>query len=281
MLPALKNITNIISFLIIITFFLLFVISPQVSSVAIAASNNSGGQVEGAATLGIANLVSTNLNVQKVPDGSILSNAQKGAILSVVPYDPQVLGIVSRDAAILISTGNSGSNSLPVISDGTVYVLVSTQQGSIAKGDFLTTSTIPGVAVKAVDSGYVLGTALESYSNSNPKQTELMAVDLNLHYFNTKPTLLGSLSDILKFAFLPTANSPTAIFKYTVAALVVLASLILAFMTFGRTAAKGVEALGRNPAASRIIHLGIILNVVIVVVIVLAGLTVAFMILRL
>ena len=65
------------------------------------------------------------------------------------------------------------------------------------------------------------------------------------------------------------------------AAAVVLASFILAFMTFGRTAAKGVEALGRNPSASRIIHLGIIFNVSIVIVIVLAGLTVAFLILKL
>ncbi len=52
-------------------------------------------------------------------------------------------------------------------------------------------------------------------------------------------------------------------------------------MTFGRTAAKGVEAMGRNPSASKIISLGIIFNVGIVVVIVLAGLSVAFMILRL
>src|ERR1700722_13023075 len=142
MLPALKKLYSVG---IVILFCLLLVLFPKTSSAATTSSpNNSGGQVEGAATLGIANLVSTNLNVQKVPDGSVVSNPEKGAILSVVPYDPQVMGIVSRDAAIQISTANSSANSLPVISDGTVYVLVSTQQGNIGKGDFITTSTIPG-----------------------------------------------------------------------------------------------------------------------------------------
>ncbi len=231
--------------------------------------------VQGAATLRLANLVGT--NVKNVKDGSVVSSSEKGAILSIIPYDSQVLGIVSRDAAIQIST-NDDKNTLPVISNGSVYVLVSSQQGNIQKGDYLTTSTIPGVAVKATKSGYVLGTAMEDYSSNNPN---LIAVDLNLHYFNTKPTLAGSLTDIFKLALLPNTTSLNPLFKDIVAAIVVIASLVLAFMTFGRTAAKGVEALGRNPAASKIIHLGIIFNVGIVAVIVLGGLTVAFMILRL
>src|SRR5262249_4491180 len=155
----------------------------------------------------------------------------------------------SRDAAILIDT-TSGKNGVPVISDGIVYVLVSSLQGNIQRGDMLTTSTIPGVAVKANKSGYVLGASLEDYSNPDPTKSDLIAADLNLHYFNTKPTLLGSLTDLLKFALLPTNNAPSPIWKYLVAAAVVLSSLVLAFMTFGRTAAKGVEALGRNPSAS-------------------------------
>ena len=275
MRPALKKSQ------IIIILFLFSILSFPFSQTTFAqstSSNNANSSVQGAATLGIATLVNTNL--KNIKDGSVLSNSQNGAILSNTPYDPQVMGVVSRDAAIAISTDNS-TNTVPVISNGTIYMLVSTQQGKIGKGDYLTTSTIPGVAVKAVLSGYVLGTALETDNDSNPKQTEIIAVDLNLHYYNTKPTLIGSLTDIFKFALLPTKNSPSPIFKYIVAAAVVLSSLVLAFLTFGRTAAKGVEALGRNPAASKIIHLGIIFNVAIVVVIVFAGLAVAFMILRL
>jgi len=260
---------------------LLFFFGVLSSSFASAATTQDpAAAVEGTATMGLAKVVETKLN--NVQGGSVvsLSHEGKGAILSITPYDPQILGVVSRDAAILIDT-TTGKNGLPVISDGLVYILVSTQQGDISRGDLLTSSTIPGVAVKATKSGYVLGEALDDYTNPNPSQTTLIAADLNLHYFNSKPTLLGSLTDLLKYALLPTQNSPSPIWKYLVAAAVVLASFVLAFMTFGRTAAKGVEALGRNPSASRIIHLGIIFNVSIVVVIVLAGLTVAFLILKL
>lgn len=245
--------------------------------VAFAQTSNSQG-VQGAATLGVAQMVQ--VKDKNIPDGSILSASSQGAVLSTTPYDSQVLGIVSRDAGIMLNSGDI-NNSVPVISNGTVYILVSTKEGSIKKGDLLASSTIAGVAVKATKTGYVLGTAVEDDTNPDPKKVDKIAANLNLHYFDSKPTFVGSLSDILKLALLPTKDSPAPIFKYIVAAIVVLGSFVLAFLTFSQTAVKGVEALGRNPAASKTIHLGIIFNVAIVVIIVLAGMTVAFLILRL
>jgi F0F1-type ATP synthase membrane subunit c/vacuolar-type H+-ATPase subunit K len=280
MLPAFCRIKRPFKPILLVFLSLFFFAASNFNYAIAATTQDPQAAVEGTASMGLAKVVDTNL--ANIKGGSIVSLSQngKGAILSTTPYDPQIMGVVSRDAAILIDT-TTGKNGIPVISDGIVYILVSTQQGAITRGDLITSSTIPGVAVKVNKSGYVLGEALEDYSNPNPSQTTLIAADLNLHYFNTKPTLLGSLTDLLKFALLPTNNAPSPIWKYLVAAAVVLASFVLAFMTFGRTAAKGVEALGRNPSASRIIHLGIIFNVSIVVVIVLAGLTVAFLILKL
>jgi F0F1-type ATP synthase membrane subunit c/vacuolar-type H+-ATPase subunit K len=235
-------------------------------------------EIKGAATLGVARMVET--SEKNVKDAAILSNGPKGAILTTKPYDPQVMGVVSRDAGIILNSDGI-QNGVPIISSGTVYIQVSTQNGQIKKDDLLTTSTIPGVAVKADKDGYVLGSAMEDYSNPDPKKTGVIAAELNLHYFNSKPTLLGSLTDILKFALLPSRDTPAPIFKYIVAAIVVIASFALGFTSFGRTAAKGVEALGRNPSASKIIHLGILFNVGIVIIIVLTGMTVAFLILRL
>lgn len=235
-------------------------------------------KTEGDATLGVARMMETKDKDPK--DGSILSSSSQGAILSAVPYDSQVLGVVARDAAIIM-TQTGSTQGVPVISNGAVYILVSSKEGAIKKGDFLTSSDIPGVAVKAVKSGYVVGSALEDYSSTDTKQVGQIAAMLNLHYFNSKPTFPGSLSDIFKIAILGAGESPSPIFKYIVAAIVVLGSFSLGFLSFGRTAAKGVEALGRNPAAKNIINLGIIFNVVIVVAIVGAGLAVAFLILRL
>lgn len=231
------------------------------------------------ATLGVARIVET--KEKNVKNGSILSTTeQDGPVLSSTPYDPQVMGVVSEDAAVVLNSAGT-KNGVPVISVGSVYVQVSSKDGTIKKGDLITTSTIPGVGAKALKAGYVLGTAMEDYSNGDPKAVGLIAVSLDLHYFNSKPTFAGTLSDLFKIALLPTKESPSPFFKYVVAALVALGSFVLGFLSFGRTAAKGVEALGRNPAASKIIHLGIIFNVVIVVAIVGAGLAVSFLIIRL
>lgn len=257
-------------------FLLCCVMFLSIKTVTYAQSSNAA--VEGAATLGVARMVE--VKEKNVENGSVLSTSTKGAVRSNIPYDGNVVGVVSRDAAIILSSGKT-TNGVPVISNGTVYLLVSGKEGPIKKGDLLTTSTTPGVAVKAVKDGYVLGSALEDFSSSDPKQTGKIVAELDLHYFNSKPTFPGTLSDILKVALLPTKDAPTPILKYVVAALVVLGSFVLTFLTFGRTAAKGVEALGRNPAASRIIHLGIIFNIGICIVITLVGLTVAFLILRL
>lgn len=255
-----------------------FAQAPTVELPSTPPETQSSGNAAGDATLGVARMVE--VKDPTVKNGTVISASPQGAILSNVPYDAHVVGVVSRDAAIILNNVSS-QKAVPVISTGTVYMLVSSKEGAIKKGDTLTTSTNPGIAVKATHDGYVLGTALEDYSSGNPNQADLIAVDLDLHYFNAKPTFPGTLTDIFKIALLPTKDSPTPIFKYIVAAAVVLGSFILGFLSFGRTAAKGVEALGRNPAASRIIHLGIIFNVSIVVIIVLAGLTVAFLILRL
>ncbi len=141
-------------------------------------------------------------------DGNIVSAAAKGSVLSDVAYDPHVIGVVARDAAITLNTKNS-DNGVPVISNGTVYVLVSSKEGAIKKGDLITTtSLIPGVGVKATKDGYVIGNALEDYDNPNPQQTDKIAIELDLHYFNSKPTFPGSLSDIFKIALLPIQTNP-------------------------------------------------------------------------
>ena len=258
----------------IVKFSLILALLPTLFFHSFFLTNVFAQEVQGLGTLGVARIVE--MKEKDVKDGSVVSSAKNGAMLSNISYDPQVIGVVSRDAAILIETE---SNGVPIISTGRIYLLVSAKNGAIKKGDLLTSSTIPGVAMKADKEGYVLGTALED-ADPDPKQVDKIAAELDLHYFNSRPTFPGTLSDVLKIVMLPTKDSPSPIFKYIIAGLVLLASIVLGFMSFGRTAAKGVEALGRNPAASRIIHLGIIFNVIIVVVIVGAGLTISFLILR-
>ncbi len=273
-MSIIKSIFNKVAILLLLIIMANIIIPNKV----LAQTDNSSTGSQSTGTLGVARMIDT--KEKDVKDGNIISASLKGPVLSRIAYDGQVQGVVARDAGILL-TSDDGSG-IPIVSTGKVYILVASLEGPIKKGDQLTTtSVIPGVAVKATKSGYVLGNALEDYANPNKKQVGKIVAELDLHYFNAKPTFPGSLSDIFKLALLTTDEGPSAIFKYIVAALVVLGSFVLGFLTFGRTAAKGVEALGRNPAAGRIIHMGIIFNVAIVIAIALSGLTVAFLILRL
>jgi len=153
----------------LICFFVFLIATAFTFAQTPTASPNATTAVEGAATLGVAHIVE--VSQKNIKDGSILSSSKQGSVLSTVPYDSQVIGIVSRDAAIVLDTTGT-QNGVPVIPIGTVYILASTQQGSIKKGDQLTTSTIPGVAVKAIKDGYVLGEALEDDVNPNKNQID-------------------------------------------------------------------------------------------------------------
>lgn len=71
----------------------------QTTTPAFAQATQVSQDVEGDATLGVARMV--DLKDTTVKDGSILSASERGTILTDLAYDPQVMGVVSRDAAII------------------------------------------------------------------------------------------------------------------------------------------------------------------------------------
>jgi len=216
---------------------------------------------------------------ETVRDGDIVSSSLQGFILSKMTYDPMLVGVVTEKAAISFNTTGEAKK-YPVVSAGNVLVNVSTIGGPIKKGDPVTSSEIPGVAMKASRSGFILGTALADYEAASPQEIGKLEVALNFHYFSVQRNVKSGLMDIIKLSSLATYEEPRTVFKYFVAALIVLLSFVLGFISFGRVAAKGVDALGRNPLASRMIQLGIVINVLITVAIVGAGMGVAVFILN-
>ncbi|MGI0134655.1 MAG: hypothetical protein ACREBW_06840, partial [Candidatus Micrarchaeaceae archaeon] len=85
---------------------------------------------------------------------SVLKKAQAGdSVVGVVSTSPfQTMG-----SDIL----SGAQHPEPIALAGRVPVLVSEENGKIKAGDLLTTSSTPGVAMKATKAGYTLGTALE------------------------------------------------------------------------------------------------------------------------
>lgn len=229
-----------------------------------------------AQSLGIANYYT--IQDKTVHDGDLVSFSDKDYVLSRKEYDPQITGVIVLKPAI--SIGAEDPSKYPVVKIGAVQVNVSTLNGNIKEKDLITSSSITGAAMKATKSGFVIGSALGSYSEKDPKKIGKIVVLLDFHYAYSGKTTQRSLLDIANLSTIAAYESPSMVFKYVVAATVVILSFVLGFLSFGRIAKTGVEALGRNPLASRMIQIGIVLNVLITIAIIAAGILMGFFILR-
>jgi hypothetical protein len=106
-------------------------------------------------------------------------------------YDSMVLGIVSTKPGFLAGAPVNFDEPLedagyPIALAGRVPTKVSTENGPIVPGDPLTTSSVPGVAMKAVDPGMVIGVALEGWSNP---EVGKIKVFVNLSWYGTNGDL--------------------------------------------------------------------------------------------
>lgn len=216
-----------------------------------------------------------------VSNGDIVSfSPSVGYLLSKTPYDAGIVGVVSNNPAISLET-NGNQRSYPVVSTGDTLLNVTTINGNIKKGDPITTSHVAGKGMKATTTGYIVGSALEAYTSADKNAVKQIVVTLNVHYYVAKGSVSSSLFDIFNLSALATYEEPLQVFKYFMAALILVLSFIFGFFSFARTANKGLEALGRNPLASRMIEFGMLLNIIVAIIIILSGLVIAFFVIRL
>lgn len=212
-------------------------------------------------------------------DGTIISFNNKQYVSSRFAYDQDIVGVITANPAVVFKVEGLGKN--PLLSDGNVYVRVTAKNGAIARGDEIAASDIPGVGMKATRSGFVIGTSLEDYNPSDLNTEGLISVALNMHYLLREPKLAKGFFEALQLTALATYEAPTIVFRYFLAALLVIVSSILGAFTFAKIARNGIEALGRNPLAGKTIQVGILMNVMITVAIVFSGLAVAYFVLTL
>jgi hypothetical protein len=108
---------------------------------------------------------------------SIDSEANLKLKRSTAPYESGLFGVISSSAASNLGVENE--RTVRVATAGRVPVKVSDEAGNIKPGDYLTSSSEVGVAMKANRSGQVIGRALESFTGSiaEHKGTVLMAIE--------------------------------------------------------------------------------------------------------
>src|SRR3989338_3721543 len=98
---------------------------------------------------------------------------------STAAYDPTIVGIVSTDPGIVIGS-LSKEYGTPIALAGRAPVKATTENGPINKGDLLTTSSIPGHAMKCDDRlkciGAIVGKALEPLDSGTGKVMALVTL---------------------------------------------------------------------------------------------------------
>lgn len=92
-------------------------------------------------------------------------------VKAVSPYQETIVGIVANNYGDFSSTGyniNEEDNPMPIALVGRVPVNVVAEGGSISRGDYLTTSSTPGAAMKANGVGRVIGMAIDDWDGVSP-----------------------------------------------------------------------------------------------------------------
>lgn len=222
--------------------------------------------------------VSVPVKGENIFDGAIICSAENGYGLCDKNYNPNMYGVVSLSPSIYFENISVGS--YPVVSNGKVYISVKGGADTIKVGDYITSSDTPGVGQKAFKSGYVIGNALEEYSETDNSKIKKILVSISI-----KPAILTqaaaqNLIEIIKEGIDSTFLSPLSALRYVIAGFLLITTVLYGLTHFGRIAKSGIDAIGRNPLAGRTISAGIVLNVILAVVVMVAGIVIGFIILR-
>ena len=123
-----------------------------------------------------------------IRDGDILSLTPEKEVLvrSREPYDAKMYGVFVENPKIVFRTQGYQT---PVARNGEVDVNISTIGGPILRGDYITSSTVPGAGQKATEiTGYLLGIALENFDEKSGTEIK---IDGEEHLILREEDILG------------------------------------------------------------------------------------------
>lgn len=231
--------------------------------------------------LGLAEYIQ--IKTPNLSTGTIIVHHNGQYSLSNEPYSKDLLGVITLKPAIEFSPSSTNEFSYPLVKNGVVEVQINGQGGPIQVGDLITSSSTPGVGMKAAQSGFVLGVAQKEFIPNSADEISTIPVflDMRFAFSDDAPESKRIVSRLMSIVSLNTVSfveEPVKSLRYTSAAIAILFSLFISLFTFGRIAYKGIEAIGRNPLAKNTIILGIVINTGLALTLIVAGISVAYII---
>jgi len=138
-------------------------------------------------------------NDKSIEPGDVValdSSLPAGVKKSAIAYDAKTIGIISTSPGLTLDDGIGLGlgRPVPVALSGRVPVKVTSENGSIAPGDYLTPSSTPGTAMKATKSGVIIGQAMTAF-NGDGIGSVLTFVKTS--YYNGESDELFASTDVL------------------------------------------------------------------------------------
>jgi len=252
---------------------LLLILPITIFSLGVFAAKKAEAQVDAAD-------IAVMIPVEKtLLEGSIICLSKNTYKACDIGFDSGMFGVVTSSPAAALSTEVLEANTQLVVDRGKTMVRVSTQNGKIQAGDLITSSPTSGVGQRANQNGFILGIALEPYDAEDPKSVGTIVAIINVAQTTSFTDVRSNLLYVIKQALASPTLTPLASLRYVLAFSIALVAFVLGFIYFGRVTKAGVEAIGRNPLAGRMIEVTVVFHILLTIVIVLSGLGIAYLIL--
>jgi len=257
----------------------------------VAAQNYGGGSVQGYAadttldTGTIVELTGKDANRVKIAKQSELQN-----MFGVV---------VDRTRLPLILSSGSLQNETFVASSGTYDVLVSTQAGPIVTGDYISLSSVNGVAMKAGTEektifgrangpfdgkGITLGSTVLKDVSGNASQTVKLGsipVTIDIKKNPNDKSTKSDLPDFLQRIGVAIAEKEVSPIRIYLSLGITLVSILAAIAILYSGVRNGVVSIGRNPMSKKSIFRALLEVILTSILILIIGLFAVYLLLRL
>lgn len=171
-----------------------------------------------------------------IPFGTVVSydEAEQIYTISSGRGDPKVFGVTAERPALVYVTA---ATALPVVQFGTAEVLVSMENGPISRGDFLTTGTESGRAIRANDEDQMIfAIALEASSEAG-----LLLASVGVEQARAVRAERAAIT--------AAGGIIVSMTRAVIAALLVLGAIGFLLYSFRSIMTTGVISIGRNPRA--------------------------------
>jgi F0F1-type ATP synthase membrane subunit c/vacuolar-type H+-ATPase subunit K len=231
------------------------------------------------------------INDNQAVGGDILITSPDGIKRSSISYDSKILGVLVDNPLIVLR--DQDPTKKPILSAGEAIVNITDFNGEIKRSDYVTTSPLAGEGMKGVQSGYVVGIALEDSSYNGQTSviqgkasklgTVKVAVKIEYAEITTARNNIRLLNDLAAVLYRSSQDPEKFIniLRYIIAGLIAIIAFTVGFISTARAFTKTIESLGRNPLAQKSIYTSVAIHVFLTITAELIAFAVIFTIVRL